>query len=276
MTRAMFFDLSKLLAVFVGPGNLLLIALIVGAALLWARARRAGRIVVTLSVAGFLLIAVFPIGKFMLVPLENRFPPATLPAKIDGIVVLGGEVNQRLSAARHIPILKGSAGRMTAFVALARRYPGAKLAFTGGSALLGRPDLTEAPVARAFFASQGLDTARIAFEDHSRNTWENAVDTKALMHPAPGETWLLITSADHMARAYGCFSRVGWKVVPYPVDYLTDGSYDFAPGFALAGGLARLDLALHEWVGLVVYRLMGYTDALFPAPPPTPAAGRAD
>ena len=67
MTRAMFFDLSKLLAVFVAPGNLLLIALAVGAVLLWTRARRAGRTLVTLGVAGFLLIALVPVFAIRLV-----------------------------------------------------------------------------------------------------------------------------------------------------------------------------------------------------------------
>ncbi len=273
MTRAMFFDLSKLAAVFVQPGNDLLIALAAGAVLLWTRARRAGRIVVSLAVLGFLAIAVIPVGTLLLVPLENRFPAAQPPDRLDGIIVLGGEVAQRLSAARGQPTLKGGGGRMTAFMALARQHPEAKLVFTGGSGLLAHPELTEAPVARAFLAQQGLDTSRVVFEDRSRNTWQNALYTKALVHPAPGSAWLLITSASHMPRAYGCFRRVGWPVIPYPVDYDTTGRYDPTPQFNLAGGLGRLNAAVHEWVGLVVYRVMGYTEALLPAPPPPAAAG---
>ncbi len=264
----MFFALSKLLNLFLDPGDLAFLALVVAVVLLWTRARRAGKWLATGVVIVLAVPTLLPIGNDMLIPLENRFPPIAPPAKVDGIVVLGGEVRPFLSRARHRPILKGSASRMTTFVALARRYPQAKLAFTGGSSSLDNPELTEAPIAREFFAEQGLDVSRIVFEDRSRNTYENALYTKELMHPKPGETWLLITSANHMPRAYGCFQKVGWQVLPYPVDYLTIGQYDFTPGLHLAGGLLRLDLALHEWVGLLAYRIMGYTDSWFPAPPP--------
>ena len=44
-------------------------------------------------------------------------------------------------------------------------------------------------------------------------------------------------------------------------------------GLDMVGGLASLWLALHEWVGLVAYRWLGRSNALFPAPAPAPAAG---
>ncbi len=263
----MFFVLSKLFGIFGQPDNLLLAALVVGAVLLWTRARQVGRRVITASVVIALVIATVPIGNTLLVPLENRFPQRALPDKVDGIVVLGGQVDQRITAARHRPTLKGSGERMTAFVALARLYPHAKLVFTGGSALLDHPEMKEAPVARAFFRQQGLDPARIVFEDRSRNTYENALYTKQLVKPKPGETWVLVTSASHMPRAYGCFSQLGWTMLPYPVDYVTEGVYALTLMYSLGGGLYRLDLALHEWLGLLIYRMYGYTNALFPAPP---------
>ena len=39
--------------------------------------------------------------------------------------------------------------------------------------------------------------------------------------------------------------------------------YRFNPG---SPALNHLDTAAKEWIGLVVYRLMGKTDALFPGP----------
>jgi uncharacterized SAM-binding protein YcdF (DUF218 family) len=274
ITGAMFV-VSKLLGPFTDPGNLTLLALVVGAVLLFTRARRFGRGLIVATAAILVLIAALPVGDFLLIPLENRFPAAPLPDKVGGIVVLGGQVRQLITAARGRPTLAGSAERMTAFVALARRYPDARLVFTGGSASLEHPELKEAPVARAFFVQQGIDVARIVFEDRSRNTWENALYTKQAMAPAPGETWLLVTSANHMPRAYGCFARVGWKVFPFPVDYLTTGRYEFTPGLSLAGGLARLELAVHEWLGLAVYYAAGFSDSPFPGPD-TAVAGQPD
>ena len=42
-------------------------------------------------------------------------------------------------------------------------------------------------------------------ENHSRNTVENAVYSKAIVHPKADEHWLLVTSAYHLPRAIGVF-----------------------------------------------------------------------
>ena len=265
------FVLSKIVWLLASPDAVLLILMTVGTALLWTRRWRTGRTILLASVAVSLVIAILPVGPWLFTPLENRFPTVhRVPEKIDGIVVLGGAVSQRITEARGQPALSAAAERMTEFVALARKHPEAKLVFTGGSALVLYPELKEVKVARLLFDSLGLDVSRIVFEDESRNTYENALYTRDLVKPQPGETWLVITSAFHMPRAYGCFSRVGWKVLPYPVDYLTRGDYDPSPDFDFMGGLHILSLALHEWIGLVAYRVLDRTDALFPSPPTVP------
>ncbi len=107
----------------------------------------------------------------------------------------------------------------------------------------------------------------MTFEDKSRNTWENAIFTRDLVNPKPGDTWLLVTSAWHMPRAMGIFRKAGFKVTAYPVDYLTYGnSRDLHPPRLALDEMERLENALHEWIGLVAYRLTDKTDALFPAP----------
>lgn len=90
----MFFYLSKIFWFVADPGNLLLIALMMGVVLLWSPWRRAGRWILSLSVLCALLLAVFPVGTMMRTALENRFStPQSLPTKVDGIIVLGGVVD---------------------------------------------------------------------------------------------------------------------------------------------------------------------------------------
>ena len=97
--------------------------------------------------------------------------------------------------------------------------------------------------------------------------WENAAKTKALVGPKPGERWLLVTSASHMPRAMGVFRKVGFPVEPWPVDYRTVGWSDALRLMeSPAEGLRRLDLAVHEWMGLIAYRLTGRSDDVFPGP----------
>jgi uncharacterized SAM-binding protein YcdF (DUF218 family) len=108
---------------------------------------------------------------------------------------------------------------------------------------------------------------RVTFEMKSRNTWENALFTRDLVKPKPGETWLLVTSAWHMPRSAGIFRRVGFPVIPYPVSYRTYGDdRDFLMPATVIDKVLMLDFAVREWAGLLAYRLAGKTDALFPAP----------
>ena len=264
----MFFELSKTTGVFfANPGNLFFVVLLVGAALLWTPARKFGRRLVLLAVLFGLFATLVPTGHYARLALENRFPaPHALPARVDGVVVLGGMVDPFVTRARGQLTLTDAIERLFVFAQLGAKYPHAKLVFSGGSGVLGRQDATEAEALRPHLAQFGLDPARVLFEGRSRNTHENAVLTRDLVRPGPEERWILVTSAFHMPRAVGAFRQAGWSVVPYPVDYHLEPDRPFTWGFDFLAGMGSLRAAAHEWTGLVAYRLSGRTDALFPAP----------
>lgn len=264
----MFFEASKVLWVLARPGNLLLIALIAGIVMLHTRWQRFGRFAVSLVGVLALLIATLPLSEWIIGPLEERFPlPLVLPSQIDGIIVLGGFINTRVSEMRQQTQLKDTAERLTMAVSLARQFPEAKVVFTGGSGSLTRKDLKEAQFAKPLFAQLGISPDRVIYEDRSRNTYENASLSRMLVNPKPEEVWLLVTSAFHMPRSVGCFRRIGWSVIPYPVDFRSKGEgADWSFTFNLTGGLRALAYGLHEWLGLFFYRVTGRTTTLFPSP----------
>jgi uncharacterized SAM-binding protein YcdF (DUF218 family) len=126
---------------------------------------------------------------------------------------------------------------------------------------------TESAIAGDVLVGLGGPRERIELEERSRNTCENAAESVLVAKPRPGETWLLVTSASHMPRAVACFRAAGFAIVPYPVDYRVREVGRFGgPRVSMARGLEALDLAAHEWAGLVAYRLLGRTSELFPAP----------
>jgi uncharacterized SAM-binding protein YcdF (DUF218 family) len=183
--------------------------------------------------------------------------------------VLGGAISPDVSAARNEVALNEAAERLTVVAELARRYPHARIVFSGGSGALIFGEGAEAELAMRVFESFGIARGRVTLEDRSRNTLENAILSKDLARPQPGERWLLVTSAYHMPRAIGIFRKAGFAVEPYPVDWRTSGSEDALHPFATVGdGLRRADTAVREWVGLLAYWLMGMSSALFPAPAP--------
>jgi len=263
----MTFVLTKLLWIVVQPSNVLLLALLAGALAWWLGWPRIGASLTTAAALGLLLISVLPLGQWLLLPLENRFPALRDPPQlVDGIIVMGGGIPARLVASRDQFVVSDTAERFTTLIELARRYPAARLVFTGGSPHLHDDPMTEAEAAARFYREQGLDLARLTFENESRSTFENALLSQRLVAPAPGERWLLITSAFHMPRAVGVFRRVGWPVVAYPVDYRTTGEMTLVGSLDVGSRLQELDLAAAGWLGLVLYRLLGRIDQLFPAP----------
>jgi uncharacterized SAM-binding protein YcdF (DUF218 family) len=263
----MYFTLSKTVSLLLLPSNFLFAIGLAGLLLLATRWRRAGK---RLLLASFLLLGLagfLPIGGLLIHALESRFPQWNAARGApDGIVVLGGAIEPALSRIYDAPQLHSSAERVTVIPLLARSYPNARIVYSGGDASLFADQGREADYLYPLLDSFGVPRARVLLENRSRNTYENAVFTKQLVKPKPGERWLLVTSAVHMPRAVGCFRRVGFPVEAYPVDWHSGRRINLWPGNSFAGGLRVLDDAVHEWTGLLVYWLTGRSSALFPSP----------
>lgn len=268
----MFFILAKTLGFFAAPSNALITLALIGLVLLRTRFARAGRRLMVVALVLIAIVGLSPLGNAIILPLEDRFPawddtPGAQRGEPTGIISLGGALDTVVSPVRHEVGLNEAAERMTAIAELARRFPNARIVFSGGSGRLIFKGATEAELAERLFVSFGIAKERITLEDKSRDTDENALFTRDIIKPKPTERWLLVTSAHHMPRAVGVFRAVGFPVEPFPVDYRTRGVIDIARPFSTLGdGLRRTDTAAREWVGLVAYRLSGRTTELFPGP----------
>jgi uncharacterized SAM-binding protein YcdF (DUF218 family) len=264
----LYFVLSKTLGTALLPINLLVELGILSLLLMATRFVALGR---KLAVATLILLALSafsPLGNLLLYPLESRFP-AWDPSRgaPDGIIVLGGSVDTDLSAAHRTPVVAYAADRMLAPADLARRYPKARIVFTGGTSNLIATEAREADYSAPILENLGIPKERIILERDSRNTWENAIFTKQMVAPKPGERWLLVTSAFHMPRSMGIFRKAGFDVEAYPVDWRMGGR-DELFAFTRNGreGLEKTDVAMREWIGLAAYRVMGRTGELLPGP----------
>jgi uncharacterized SAM-binding protein YcdF (DUF218 family) len=264
----LFYHLAKLGWFLLEPSNLIGFVGGVGVVLCWGRFWRLGRRLMVTSLVLLLTLGLSPVANWLILPLEMRFPvPDLRSRKIDGIVVLGGAVQERQTVAHGLMALNDAGERMLAMADLARRYPEARVVFSGGSAIFSGATQSEGEVVREHLVSFGLKPDRVIIENNSKNTHDNAVMSRRLVEPKPGETWLLVTSAWHMPRSIGIFRQANWPVLAYPVDFRTAGWQDQTRGFwSTSDGLRRSDTAAREWVGLLVYRLTGKTGALFPGP----------
>lgn len=273
----MFFVLSKLVFALIAPSNLCLLAM--GSGLILSRFQRWARVGGQLVVGGFVLLLVIgfsPLGKWMTVPLENRFAGVQLPAEgPTHIIFLGGFEQAAIAQARGQMSTNAAGERLLEAVRLGLRYPAAKLVFTGGYGwLIGTP-VTAVQSVSAYLQDAGIAKARIIVEDRSRNTWENAAFVREAIaadgKPCPCR-FALVTSAAHMPRAVGVFRKAGFdhgarRLYPVPVDFRTRGTGDlWDTYFWMHEGVEQTDLAFKEWVGLAAYYVSGRTDVLWPAP----------
>ena len=265
----MFFFASKIFWMIASPINLLLFTTLIGVLLCFGRRARFGRGLALAAVLILLAAASLPLGMLLIAPLEDRFPlpPPNLPPP-EGIIVLGGAIDDGVSRARGQTVFDEGGERLTEAVVLAKRFPQARVVYTSGSSSFTGETSTEALQARKFMSQMGIAPERVTIEDKSRNTDENARFTAAIVHPQPSQRWIVVTSAFHMPRAMGLFEKAGFHPIAYPVAFRTRGRWpdDLRLTFEPVRNLRTFEIAIHEWIGLAAYWASGRIDHLFPGP----------
>jgi uncharacterized SAM-binding protein YcdF (DUF218 family) len=257
--------LSKAVDFFSVPSNVIASLAMLALVLLCLR-RPIGAIVAPLALAALLVATLSPLGNALLTPLEQRFPELSYPDQgIDGIIVLGGSYDSVSHSYLSTILLEEDTEPMAVMADLARRYPRARIIFSGGTNPSWGPGPSEAAIVKQYFVSFGIAADRISIEERSLTTEENARFTADLVKPAPRSRWLLVTSSFHMPRAMGTFRRAGFNVIAFPAGSRTHGWQEmWWPATTATDNLRRLDVAVHEWLGLFVYRLRGYSSEWFP------------
>ena len=104
----------------------------------------------------------------------------------------------------------------------------------------------------------GLPASTILTEEKSVNTHQNATMSFEVLSARKIRRIILVTSAIHMPRAVATFRKAGFEVIPAPADFYTGWGEDYTHWIPDAGSLTGTELALHEWVGLWVYRHRGW------------------
>jgi uncharacterized SAM-binding protein YcdF (DUF218 family) len=260
------FIASKLLIFLTQPlawaAALMLVALVLlgRAAATSGASRRWGLRALGLALFVLLIQGWEPLPDALLRRLEDpytRTPSAQELQSYHGVVVLGGALEpSQVWEGRSQFALNDAGERMVAPLVLLRQKPDLQLLFTGGEGDLLDKGLSEAARARIFYESLGLPPARLLFEDRSRTTYENAMLSAKVAGIDPTQPWLLVTSAWHMRRSVATFQKAGWNVTPYAVDFTT-GSATPWTAYSLVRGSRKWALLLHEWLGLLAYRLAG-------------------
>lgn len=262
------FVLSKLVWILFQPLSLAIFFALVALLAVLLGWRRSGIASSALAVAVLFVTLFTTAGSVMIQGLENRFPrPAADPATLDCMIVLGGGFSTEVSTGRGGYDLNAAGDRFVEALRLAMKYPRSRILVSGGDGTITGHLEGDAMIAERMFTAFGIDRARLIEDRDSRTTYENAVNTKALLAANGLGNCLLITSGFHMPRAMGIFRKLDIPVVPWPVDYRSGGKEILGVDATQPSlNSELLGLAAREWIGLVGYNLTSRTSALYPAP----------
>jgi uncharacterized SAM-binding protein YcdF (DUF218 family) len=245
---------------FLQPSNIMFLLLLVALLASLLRLRALAGFMLFLGLAIIALPVAFGAADWLGWQLERQFaPPGTLPAHVDGIIVLGGSVQWDISEQHGQLNLNAAGERMVAAAALARRYPQAQLVLTGLYRETIPADFRPDALPRSLFAGPEFGGRPLTYIGAARSTYEEGLLVLEQVRPAAGQTWLLVTSAMHMPRATQVFATLGWtNLIPYPVDYRAPATPRLLNlNLNIGEQLQRFDDAVREWAALIVYRNTG-------------------
>ena len=255
----MFFIFSKIFNFFLDPLNILIISFLLFLFIIF-RVRK-GRFRRTLWFILFWFILLYkPIPEFLLKNLEDPFvyqDDAFL--KLNGIIVLGGGTGSgKVAKDRNDYSLGESSERIFKGLEFVRKKPNSTIVFTGFSANIFHGGLSEAEIIEKLIEALNINHTNILFERRSRNTFENALQTKEIINDLQIKKWGIVTSASHMKRALATFNAQSSEISfdPIPVDFKTKNSIYWGPG-NMQKSLNFWRIYIHETIGYWVYKLTG-------------------
>tara|TARA_B100001179_G_scaffold228152_1_gene211790 strand:+ start:25 stop:822 length:798 start_codon:yes stop_codon:yes gene_type:complete len=258
----MFFWLSKLFWFVFAPLNILALLGLISIILSSLKVtKEVGKKLGIFTLIVFICISFLPIGPNLLVYLEKHAVHLKNEASLEkpeGVLILGGCIEPSMSQVHKTPILGSSCERIFEGIALHKKYPDITIMYLGGSGNPYNQEIKEADLAYDLFKKLGIDTKNFLFENLSRNTFENAKYSKALLKEQPeANSWYLVTSASHMLRASTVFCSMDWQVSAYPVDFRTDLQYKVLPNLRVDNNIGHLHIALKEFIGISAYWITG-------------------
>jgi len=228
----------KILEMFLLPSVFVLVLILIGIILIFRKKRgKLGKILIILGILLYYLFSITPVADLIISPLEKQYQPAQKEElnKADKIVLLlGGKESDVLRASEVLRLYN-----LQSAIIISGRDPLS-------------PKIEEAKEVKDFLVERGIPSENIILEDKSRTTKESAENLKNLVVEEP---FFLVTSAYHMPRSMESFQKMGANPIAAPADFKIKESYDILDFFPDAENLRNSDIALHEYFGILWYRL---------------------
>ncbi|PID57525.1 hypothetical protein CSB45_06770 [candidate division KSB3 bacterium] len=253
----MFFIASKLLIPLTSPFSYVVVLLL--AAFVLSRRVKVCKYCLLSALVLLFIFGTAPLQNMLHYILESRYPHTGSLAQVDAIVVLSGMLSLEESKPGELEF-GGAVDRILTAISLIKKGVGKHLILSGGSGDLYDQSKSEALLLKDFALKWGVPEDKLLVEATSRNTYENVLYTKAVMEEHGISNVLVVTTASHLPRVMGCFAKLGVEAIPYGVD-----RHSKKPALPRLAELIpspenflRSSQAIHEYIGIVMYKISGY------------------
>lgn len=254
----MFFILSKVLDFIISPIIWVLIAFLFS---LFAKQQKRKRKALLVG----LLMLLFFTNPFIINQVMHAYEIRSYKSddftnQFDVAIVLGGSTRYFNSETVR-PVYGNGVDRLIQAVDLYKAQKVKKILLSGGSGYLLNQNFKEADWLRNVLLTMDVADSNIIIENQSRNTFENAKMTADILKTNKyGTSYLVITSAFHVRRTKACFDKQNVAATYYPVDEHS-GALELTPDKLFMpneGAINSWNLLIHEWMGLLTYKIAGY------------------
>jgi len=251
----LYFYLSKILAPFLNPTNLLFFLLIF---FIFKNIKLKIRFKFLFIFITFIItfISIFPIGKIGVKYLENDYIFQEKLSNINNIFILAGSEEINKTKVSNKLNLNNGSERLISSVKLALDNPNATIYFIGGDGNLIKNEINEINVAQLFFEDIGFDTTRVKFIQNTRNTIENLKALKKIN--IQDQSNVLITSAFHMKRSMIIANTLDIKIKPYAVDFRSLEKFNlinYYQRLSVASNWDSFNIFFRELLGIFAFKL---------------------
>ena len=198
-----------------------------------------------------------PVVKLMSATLEWPYSASDIPTgSADVIVVLGGGIEDPFPSQPQARAEDSTYRRTLHAAWLHANWKALPVLVSGGPT--GKKGIVAADVMKRLLVAHGVPEQMVWTERRSHSTAENAAYSAELLRSKGITRVALVTDGCHILRGERCFRKQGLTVVPAPC-YMRSARplsswKDFIPK---ADAMLENEATLHEWFGLMWYRLRG-------------------
>jgi len=234
--------LFKIVQKFLLPSVFILIFMLAGLLIFKLKKQKAGKILLIVGIVFYYFLSITPVADLIIGPLENQYNHVqeTDFGMADRVVLLTGSKVPRASEVLRLYFKKNKELEQKVEIIIS------------GTNAINPEKNNEAVETKKHLTERGVPAENIIIEDKSRNTLENAQYVETLVG---GEPFFLVTSAYHMPRSMEVFQKMGTNAIPAPTDFKTRRGYTLFDFFPNPGNLEKSNLAFHEYLGILYYRI---------------------